>query len=191
MRGQAPPAKPLSPAARRDSIVTATKTNHVLDSLIAAKTAPPAEIERIRKAINSGAGLGGLFRRGGPGGAPGVFVERPGESPLPRARGPRPARDTTGAAARRGQGAGGPAAGGGEAPIDPAVLSEVFQALRSSGAIQGGFGRRNQNPLVETGDYLVTVTANGQTMRQVLRVDRVSGGDGDAVDGSFDDPFDP
>ena len=63
------------------------------------------------------------------------------------------------------------------------MLGEIFTALRSSGALPGGgFARRNQAPLVETGDYLVTITANGQTMKQVLRVDRVSG-DNDAAAG--------
>jgi hypothetical protein len=71
------------------------------------------------------------------------------------------------------------------------VLGEIFTALRSSGALPGGgFGRRNQAPLVETGDYLVSISANGQTMKQVLRVNRVSGGDGTAVtDDGLD--FDP
>jgi hypothetical protein len=194
MRGKAPAAKPLSPAALRDSILAARKIDHVFDSLATAKTAPQADLDRIHKALTSGGGLGALFRRNaGGGGAPGVFVERPGESTLPRARGrgARAQRDTSGAA--REARAGGPGAGAasGEAPIDQGVLSEVFQALRSSGAIQGGFGRRNQAPLVATGDYLVTITVNGQSMRQVLRVDRVSGGNGEAVDGSFEDPFDP
>jgi len=158
-------------------------------------------IDRVKKAIASGEGLGELFRRGGGGGAPpGVFVERPGESPLPRARrrgppgGAPAARDTT-AAERPARGAGEAGAAGagpgGEPPIDQAVLGEIFTALRSSGALPGGgFGRRNQAPLVETGDYLVTITANGQTMKQVLRVDRVSG-DNDAAIGDDVLDFDP
>ena len=201
MRGKAPKGKPLSPAAKRDSIVAARKIDHVLDSLATAKTAPQSVIDRAKKAIASGEGLGELFRRGGGSGAPpGVFVERPGESPLPRARrrgppgGAQAARDTT-AAERPARGAGeGGAAGagpGGEPPIDQAVLGEIFTALRSSGALPGGgFGRRNQAPLVETGDYLVTITANGQTMKQVLRVDRVSG-DNDAAIGDDALDFDP
>jgi len=196
MRGKAPKGKPLSPAAKRDSIVSARKVDHVLDSLATAKTAPQETIDRIKKAITSGEGFGELFRRGGRGAAPGVFAERPGESPLPRRRGPGAGgaerRDTTGAAARQGRRAGGgPGGPGAEAPIDQAVLGEIFTALRSSGALPGGgFGRRNQAPLVETGDYLVTITANGQTMKQVLRVNRVSGGDDTAVtQDDFD--FDP
>ncbi len=208
MRGKAPKGKPLSPAAKRDSILAARKMDHVLDSLATAKTAPQATIDRIKKAIASGEGLGELFRRGGGGGAgqPGVFAERPGESPLPRRRGAGAGgaerRDTTAAerrdttaAGRQGRRAGGAPGGpgepGAEAPIDQAVLGEIFTALRSSGALPGGgFGRRNQAPLVETGDYLVSISANGQTMKQVLRVNRVSGGDGTAVsDNALD--FDP
>ena len=178
MRGKAPKGKPLSPAAKRDSIVVARKVDHVLDSLATAKVAPQPVIDRVKKAITTGGGLGELFRRGGSGAPPGVFVARPGESPLPRAR--------------RGPPGGAPGAGpGAEPPIDQAVLGEIFTALRSSGALPGGgFGRRNQAPLVETGDYLVTITANGQTMKQVLRVDRVSG-DSDAAVGDDALDFDP
>ena len=39
----------------------------------------------------------------------------------------------------------------------------------------GGFGGRGGGGLVDTGDYLVTMTVDGQTYRQVLRVERASG----------------
>jgi hypothetical protein len=44
----------------------------------------------------------------------------------------------------------------------------------------GGGGRRGGGaaPLVGTGDYLVSITVGGQTLKQVLRVERVSGGAG-------------
>ena len=47
------------------------------------------------------------------------------------------------------------------------------------GALFGG-GRRGGGgaPLVGTGDYLVSITVGGQTMKQVLHVERVSGGGG-------------
>ena len=38
----------------------------------------------------------------------------------------------------------------------------------------GGFGASRDGPMVPEGDYLVTITANGRTMRRVLRVERVS-----------------
>ncbi len=34
---------------------------------------------------------------------------------------------------------------------------------------------RRPGPLVETGDYLVSLTIGGETMRQVLRVERLAG----------------
>jgi hypothetical protein len=40
----------------------------------------------------------------------------------------------------------------------------------------GGFGGAGQS-LANTGDYLVTLTVNGQTMKQTFRVERVSGSD--------------
>lgn len=40
----------------------------------------------------------------------------------------------------------------------------------------GGFGGAGQS-LANTGDYLVTMTVNGQTFKQTLRVERVSGSD--------------
>ena len=47
-------------------------------------------------------------------------------------------------------------------------------------ALFGGGGRRGGGgaPLVGTGDYLVSITIGGQTMKQVLHVERVSGGAG-------------
>jgi hypothetical protein len=72
---------------------------------------------------------------------------------------------------------------GGEPPNDREVLGEVFDALRSSGAMQGGFGGgRNRSPLVESGDYRVTLSANGKTQQRALRVERVSGSSDSAVD---------
>src|SRR5688500_780256 len=38
----------------------------------------------------------------------------------------------------------------------------------------GGFGASRDGPMVPAGDYLVTITANGRTMRRVLRVERIS-----------------
>jgi hypothetical protein len=43
----------------------------------------------------------------------------------------------------------------------------------------GGGGRRGGGGgLVGTGDYLVSITVGGQTLKQVLHVERVSGGSG-------------
>jgi hypothetical protein len=192
LRGKPAEAEPLTPAGVRDSIVADRKMTHVFDSLATAGVAPKETLDRIHKAMTGGEGLFGLFRRGGGGGPPGSFQERPGESPPPRqpgARGGRGARggaqsdtakaaksDTAKAGARGAQ-------AGGEPPIDREVLGEVFDALRSSGAIQRGFGGgRGRTPMAETGDYLVTLVANGKTQQHPLRVERVSGGSDTAVD---------
>ena len=41
----------------------------------------------------------------------------------------------------------------------------------------GGFGGgRGGAPLVDTGDYLVTITVGGEKLKQVLHVERLPGG---------------
>lgn len=187
MRGKAPPSKPLSPAARRDSIVVAHKMDVVFDSLIAQGVAPTPQLDRIRKAIETGSGLAELFRPQG-GGPP---SDRPAESPLPHARAEREpgaravAHDTAAVRHERGE--------AGAAPIDEEVVSQVFDALRAANAIPPGgfFGRRNRNPLVDTGDYLVTLVIGGQTMHQVLRVERVGGTNGTGISVNEERALDP
>jgi photosystem II stability/assembly factor-like uncharacterized protein len=192
LRGKPEPAKPLTPAGVRDSIIADRKMTHVFDSLATAGVAPKATLDRIHKAMTSGESLFALFRRGGGGGPPGTFEERPAESPPPRKPGERGARggrrgaqaDTAQVAAKSdtAKAAAGGAQPGAEAPIDREVLGEVFDALRSSGALQGGFGGgRNRAPMVESGDYLVTLDANGKSQQHTLRVQRVSGGSDTAV----------
>lgn len=193
LRGKPEKAKPLTPAGVRDSIIADRKMTHVFDSLATTGVAPKEQLDRIHKAMTGGEGVFALFRRGGRGGgAMGGFQERPGESPAPRKPGERGARggrgaqsDTARVAAAKSDTAKAGTSGaqaGGEPPIDREVLSDVFDALRSSGAIQGGFGGgRNRAPLVESGDFLVSITANGKTQQRTLRVERVSGGSDTAV----------
>jgi hypothetical protein len=51
----------------------------------------------------------------------------------------------------------------------------------------GGFGGPGQTT-ANTGDYLVTMVVNGQTLKQTFRVERVSGGDeGDSPFGADED----
>jgi hypothetical protein len=102
---------------------------------------------------------------GGFGGMPGLFQERPGET---RAAAP--------GAAGAGRGPGGAAAG----PPDQQQLMSVLQAVagRQGMAMFFGGGGRRQGagaPVVGTGDYLVSISVGGQTYKQVLRVERVSG----------------
>jgi hypothetical protein len=158
----------------------------VFDSLEKAGTMPKPALDRIRQMMTSG-DVAGLFR-GGRGGAGGntAWNPRPGEGAV------------VGAAGARG---GGEGAGGGENPADalnafPGGAQELQQLLRPPGQQGrgggGGFGRGNQGPTVASGDYLVTLTVGGKTYKQLLRVERVSGGDD--VGGAFggdDDDHDP
>ena len=65
---------------------------------------------------------------------------------------------------------------------DQETMMEIFSAVRSAmgrGFSFGGFGAgRGGGPTVGTGDYLVSITVNGQSMSRVLRVERVNGGGG-------------
>jgi hypothetical protein len=95
-----------------------------------------------------------------------------------------------------GRGAGGGAqgegaqAGGGDNPLDalnaifPNGLQELQDLLRypgqrggGRGGRGGGFGFGGQAPTVNSGDYLVTLKVGGKTYSQLLRVERMSGGD--------------
>ncbi|HEU4564513.1 MAG TPA: hypothetical protein VFS05_07690 [Gemmatimonadaceae bacterium] len=161
-RGKPPAAPPLSPAQKRDSIIAARKVDAIFDSL-AKEGKPKAALDQMKAALASG-DVGTLFRRSQQrGGPPGTFQERPGESPPPRAGGQQPA-------------AAGPMAG-----VDPELMSDVFNALRSAGAIRGGFFGRGGPPPVATGDYLVTLEIGGHKEKQLLRVERVSGSGGEAI----------
>jgi hypothetical protein len=98
-------------------------------------------------------------------------VRRQREDSVRAARG----ADTTGGArgaGRRGQGAGEAA---GEINLRPA---EATTGAAGGGAGEGGgggglFGGARVGNLVEPGDYMVTINAGGQTMRQVVHVERV------------------
>ncbi len=180
-RGKQPPAPPLSPAGRRDSLAAVARVNTVFDSLIAAGR-PAAMMNEVRESILQG-DAPAVFRRLGGGGGGGGFgagfgvlpgaerwVDRPGES-TPR-RGQRTAE-----AEGEGQQA------EPQEQDDPGLLQQLGQLLRPPGARGGGlnaalaaFGARGQAPLVATGDYLVTLTVGEQTMSRVLRVERVGGG---------------
>jgi hypothetical protein len=83
-------------------------------------------------------------------------------------------RDTTGGGfaggGRRGQG------GRGGAPGEINLRPAESPTLGSGGGGGGGgfFGRGRAGDIVDPGDYMVTITAGGQTMRQVVHVERVS-----------------
>lgn len=165
--------EPLSPSAKRDSALQAQRTAFVFDSLAKAGTLPRPAAERLKTIMQTGDFR--AFFRGGRGGAGGArWQDRPGEGPV------------QGAGARGAAGRG--AAAGEFNPMDALQnFPGGFQALRDlltppgRGVFSGGFGgfggRGAQPSVVNSGDYLVTLIVNGQKSQQVLRVERVSGGD--------------
>ncbi|HYD55017.1 MAG TPA: hypothetical protein VEA99_20440, partial [Gemmatimonadaceae bacterium] len=78
-----------------------------------------------------------------------------------------------------GGGGGGGGFGGAFAGLEGGDLEtaqELLRAIRGPGA--GGFGGFRQPPLVNTGDYLVTLDVDGQKLRQPLRVERLASANG-------------
>ena len=176
-RGKPAPSPKLSPAEVRDSINNVRKIITALDSIEKEGTLPKPLLDRFRTGLTGGPeamqamvqGFGGFGGGGGGFGAQaGRWQDRPGETP---------------AAAPGAAGAGRGGAGAG-APPDQQQLMSVLQAVAGRSGMAmffGGGGRRGGGGgggLVGTGDYLVSITVGGQTYKQVLRVERVSGGSG-------------
>ena len=174
-RGKPAPSPKLSPAEVRDSINNVRKITTALDSIEKEGTLPKPLLDRFRTGLTGGPeamqsmvqgfGFGG-GGGGGFGAQAGRWQDRPGETPAA----------APGAA---GAGRGGAAAG----PPDQQQLMSVLQAVAGRSGMAmffGGGGRRGGGGggLVGTGDYLVSITVGGQTYKQVLRVERVSGGSG-------------
>ena len=177
-RRQAAARQPLSPAARRDSIVTARRTDLIYDSLTKAG-ADTAALGRVRRLLapppdtTGGRGDnvpgGGAGGGGGPGrGGDATGVERPGEA--------------SGNGGGRGAGGrGGPGSAGADS-----TLAETVQRLlpvppgvgggRGGGRGGGGAG----NATVSPGEYLVTVRVGDKSGKVLLRVERASGEGNDA-----------
>ena len=59
--------------------------------------------------------------------------------------------------------------------MDQSQLFDIMRAIGMTGGGGGGFGGGGI-PIAETGDYLVSITVDGQTMKQPLRVERLAGG---------------
>lgn len=168
-RGKAPPPPPLSPAGRRDSIITARRADFVFDSL-GKSGMDTLALARFRRMLQGGdvSQMAQMFRGGGGAGASGVWVPRPGEQN----------------SAQRGGGGGGRGAAAGAAAAagitDPQVAFQIIQLLNPRGGGGGGGfnipgGPRSQAPIVDPGDYLVSITVNGKTLKRTLRVERASG----------------
>ena len=207
-RGKTPPASPLSPAQKRDSILDLRKLDHIIDSMATTGAGTREDLDRVKTQINGG---GDLFRRRGGGGQPNRFVERPGEGPLPGARRDsieRARRDSSvsarapgdTAAAGKARVAGGAEAAG-EGEVDQDLLGEVLTAMRRAHISTEGRSSRAGAPVVESGDYLVTLVVGGTRLHQVLRVERTASAPGDQVrseevdeddiDAGLEDPSDP
>ncbi|MBI1968197.1 MAG: hypothetical protein HYS40_09415 [Gemmatimonadetes bacterium] len=190
-QGRQPPPQPLSPAGKRDSVILMRRIAVVFDSL--AKAGMPARtLDPLRTAIQSGdvQGLAQRFGFGGGGGGGGgagaqtvragaPFVERPGETTprAPDAGQPQPQQQE----------------GAEEQAPPPGFLGTLGGLLRPPGQSGGGggFGALNfiaqtfgrpigPTPLVPSGDYLVSITVDGKTMSQVLRVERLPSAPGTA-----------
>jgi hypothetical protein len=87
---------------------------------------------------------------------------------------------------RRGQGGGGGAPGEvnlrpAEGPIGGAAGGGAGGEGGGGGGGGGGFGGARAGNLVDAGDYMVTINAGGQTMKQFVHVERV----GDIVNADF------
>ncbi len=181
-RGKEPVRAALSPAERRDSLKTAFQVDSALTALEAAGKYTKAQLDGVRNMIARGPGaIAGAVEQmfaGGPPGA-GQYRERPGETPA-RAGG-------AGAGGRGGAGGG----AGGFGGMDQDMMQDVFGALRGIPGVNffGGGGRRGgQAPLVAAGDYRASVTIDGKTHVQVIRVERVSGTGGSSL--GFEDEDD-
>ncbi|MEO7520695.1 MAG: hypothetical protein ABIW79_02650, partial [Gemmatimonas sp.] len=203
-RAQRPaPRVARTPAQLRDSIRSATRIAKVLDSLEKSGAIAAPMLAMIRTSVRTGeppaallagfgGGGGGGGGRGGGGGG-GGFQERPGETParpsFPQGQG----RGATGGAAGAETSAGAEGAGaeGMQAALGPlrTALGDDFAALGlgGGGGRGGGGGARTISSLVGTGDYRVTLVAGGTTVSRLLRVERVSGGEGGGGFGFFDD----
>jgi hypothetical protein len=200
-RGRPVPRAPLSPSQRRDSVEHAQRATFVIDSLEKAGT-PRGVTETLRRLASGSIDPASLFRGGGgrgSGGTGGAWVARPGEGAF------------VGAAGAREQGEGAAAAGGEQSPLEALnafpggtdALTELFQIPGRAperggggfGALFGGGGGRGRGaaPVVASGDYLVTLTVGGRSYKQLLRVERLSGGDdsGSGFGEDGDDGRDP
>jgi photosystem II stability/assembly factor-like uncharacterized protein len=163
---------PLSASEKRDSILKAVRGPIVLDSLKRAGYDSTA-LAQAKLILNPPAGGNAAFAGRGGGGGRGVGAAC--ERPLVQS-------DTFCARPAESAGGGGfPGGGRGGAPSAAVlkVLSLIGIKAPAGGRGGGfpGFGAAAGTFVVGTGDYLLTMTVGGQTFKQVLHVERVSGGD--------------
>ncbi len=150
--------RPLGPAALRDSIVAARIQRQREDSVRAARgsdtteaaggaVSPGMDTTAIRAMRDS---MAAMRARGDTAGMRILRERSQGRGGFGRGR--------------RGQGGGAP----GDINLRPA---EARPGAEGGGG--GFFGRGRTGNLVDPGDYMVTINAGGQTMRQVVHVERV------------------
>ena len=169
-------AAPLSPSARRDSILRAARAPKVLDSLSAAGYDSTA-LATARGLLGLGGaagGPGGGFGGGGGGGFGGgsacerpltqwdTFCARPGESSVSR----------PGLAAEAPTGGRGAAAAAGT-PAVRRIFELIGISAPAAGGGRGGFGGFGGGASASTGEYGVVLRIGDQTFRQKLRVEDV------------------
>jgi hypothetical protein len=167
--GRPAPRSALAGAALRDSILQARRMTAALDSIERAGNVPAPALNMIRRALGQGAqGMNQIAQQfgfggggGGGGGAAGIpnpmnFVERLAE------QAPPPPRR-----------AGGQGAPGGGMGLDQSQLFDILRATGMTGG-GGGGGFGGGAPTAEPGDYVVAITVDGSTQRQVLRVERAA-----------------
>jgi hypothetical protein len=173
---------PLSPSEKRDSVIKATRSPVVLDSLTKAGYDSTA-LARVKQLLNPAQG-GGPGGRGGAGGGGGGQAGRTGigcERPLTQWD-TFCARPGEGSAARNGLAADPAAAFGPQRGPETEAVRKVFDLIgikvpAPAGRGFGGFGGLGGGE-AGTGSYLVTLKIGDKTYKQVLKIERVSGGDG-------------
>jgi len=176
-----PAATTLSPSEKRDSILKATRAPVVLDSLAKAAYDSTA-LARAKVLLNPPAGGGGFGGRGGGRRGGGVacerpltqwdaFCGRPGEGTAPRPGTPDAAAE-----------GGGPNRGAAEPESVRKIFELIGLKVPAGAGGRGGFGGGGAGSEANTGSYLVTLNVGDKTYKQVLRIERASGGEaGSAV----------
>ncbi len=175
-RRVAPVVESLSPSERRDSILKAVRAPMVLDSLKKAGFDSTA-VARVRTMLAAGPAAAGFGGRGGGGGGGGRGAGAACERPMTQWE-PFCARPGEGEAG----GGGGGGGGRGAANPESADVIKIFGIIGMKppaggggrGGRGGGGGARGA-VVAGSGEYLVTMTVGGQTYKQVLRVEHVSG----------------
>ncbi|MBA2688059.1 MAG: hypothetical protein H0U64_08155 [Gemmatimonadaceae bacterium] len=167
--------RPLSPSQRRDSLTAARVRSQRQDSIARAGGDTSAAGRNRPDTTGMGALRDSMTARTARGDTAGARVLRDSVASRMRAAG----------GGRFGGGGRGSAGGFGtagsdqpnlrpaEAPVAPAAGAGGAGAFGAGGGGRGGLGAGRTGPAVEAGDYLVTITVGGQTLRRAVRVERI------------------